>query len=249
LATNVPTLLSTSTEFLYSGSNPIQTGVLPGTIQASTAGLLRGKILNRDNQALSGVVVSILNHPEFGQTISRADGMFDMVINAGGQSFELHKSWIFKCSKNEVRLLGEYAIADDIVMIPLDSVSSTIDLSSKNGIQIARASIVSDKDGSRQATILIPPGTTANVVMPNGELRPLSTATIRTTEYTVGNSGPKAMPGSLPTASAYTYAAEVSVDEAYVGSDHVQFNQPVYYYVENFLKFPVGAVVPGIMIV
>jgi hypothetical protein len=85
LATNVPTLLSTSTEFLYSGSNPIQTGVLPGTIQASTAGLLRGKILNRDNQALSGVVVSILNHPEFGQTISRADGMFDMVINAGGQ--------------------------------------------------------------------------------------------------------------------------------------------------------------------
>jgi hypothetical protein len=126
-------------------------------------------------------------------------------------------------------------------MIPLDSVSSTIDLSSKNGIQIARASIVSDKDGSRQATILIPPGTTANVVMPNGELRPLSTATIRTTEYTVGNSGPKAMPGSLPTASAYTYAA-VSVDEAAaVGSDHVQFNQPVYYYVENFLKFPVGA--------
>jgi hypothetical protein len=123
-------------------------------------------------------------------------------------------------------------------MIPLDSVSSTIDLSSKNGIQIARASIVSDKDGSRQATILIPPGTTANVVMPNGELRPLSTATIRTTEYTVGNSGPKAMPGSLPTASAYTYAAEVSVDEAIaVGSDHVQFNQPVYYYVENFLSF------------
>lgn len=247
LPANTPTQLVASTAFLYSGQNPIQTGVAPGVIQAKTAGLLRGKILTRDNHALPGVVVSILNHPEFGQTISRADGMFDMVINAGGAyTLNYARAGFLNVQRTIPVSWGEYAIADDIVMIPLDGASSVVDLTLKNGIQIARANVVSDQDGSRQATILIPSGTTANVVMPNGDLKPLSTATIRTTEYTVGDNGPKAMPGALPTSSAYTYAAEVSVDEAVaVGSDHVQFNQPVYYYVENFLKFPVGAVVPS----
>jgi len=33
---------------------------------------------------MPGVKISILNHPEFGQTLSRADGKFDLVVNGGG---------------------------------------------------------------------------------------------------------------------------------------------------------------------
>jgi hypothetical protein len=44
-----------------------------------------GKIRTRGNSALPGVKVSVVGHPELGQTLSRADGMFDLVVNGGGQ--------------------------------------------------------------------------------------------------------------------------------------------------------------------
>ena len=68
---------------------------------------------------------------------------------------------------------------------------------------------------------------------------------MRGTEYTVGEHGPHAMPATLPATSAYTYAVELSIDEAIAaGAVDVQFTQPVIFYVENFLSFPVGADVP-----
>src|SRR5205085_1266161 len=68
---------------------------------------------------------------------------------------------------------------------------------------------------------------------------------VRATEFTVGPNGPAAMPGALPATSAYTYCVELSADEAMaVGATEVQFNQPVFTYVENFLGFPVGMDVP-----
>ena len=68
---------------------------------------------------------------------------------------------------------------------------------------------------------------------------------MRATEFTAGAAGPDAMPGSLPPSSAYTYAAELSVDEAVAaGATEVRFDKPVVNYVDNFLGFPVGGIVP-----
>ena len=66
-------------EFLYSGENPIQTGVIPGTIETRRIAVVRGKVLDKADNPLPGVTLTILDHPEFGQTLSRADGMFDMI--------------------------------------------------------------------------------------------------------------------------------------------------------------------------
>jgi hypothetical protein len=49
------------------------------------------------------------------------------------------------------------------------------------------------------------------------------------------------MPADLPPASAYTYAVDLSADEA----AGVTFSQPVPFYVENFIGFPVGAPIPA----
>lgn len=70
-----------ATAFLYSGANPIQTEVAEGTIEPRRATVVRGRVLNRDNQPLSGVNVTIKDHSEFGQARSRADGRFDMAVN------------------------------------------------------------------------------------------------------------------------------------------------------------------------
>ena len=94
--------------------------------------------------------------------------------------------------------------------------------------------------------MLIPAGTTAQVYNADGSTRNVTSLTLRATEYTVGDNGPQAMPAELPPNSAYTYAVELSADEAgtKLNGKDVLLNQPVSVYLENFLGAPVGSVVP-----
>ena len=235
-----------ATEFLYTGGNPIQTGVAPGTIEPKRAAVLRGKVLTHDAAALSGVSITILDHPEFGQTLSRADGMFDLAVNGGGLLTINYQKAGFLPSQRQLNVpWQDYAMAPDVMLLSVDPQMTPIDLTANLGMQVARGSMMTDADGSRQATLLFPPGTQAQLVMPDGSTQPITTLSVRATEYTVGPDGQKAMPGVLPPTSAYTYAVELSADEAIAaGAQSVRFSQPVIHYVENFLGFPVGIAVP-----
>lgn len=243
----VPTSLASGTSFLYSGPNPIQTGVAPGTIQAQRAAVLRGKVLTRDGQPLPGVRVAVKDHPEFGQTISRVDGQFDLAVNGGGLLTITYAKDGYLAAQRQVQApWQDYAWASDVVLVQQDTQVSTIDLTSTTPIQVARGSVQTDASGSRQATVLFPQGTTAQLAMPDGSTRPLASLHVRATEYTVGPNGPQAMPGDLPPASGYTYAAEFGIDEAAAaGATHVVFSQALPVYVDNFLHIQVGDAVPS----
>ncbi len=242
----VATDLFTVTAFLYTGNTPIQTGVAAGTIEARRVAVLRGKVLTRDGAPLSGVNVSILNHPEFGRTRSRADGMFDMAVNGGGPlTLNYEKVGYLPAQRQVTTPWRDFVFAPEVALVPLDSQVTTIDLTDTAPMQVAQGSEVTDSDGTRQATLLFPQGTTAQMVMPDGSTQPLTTLHVRATEYTVGPNGPKAMPASLPPSSGYTYAVELSADEAIAAdADSIEFTQPVVFYVNNFLNFPVGSIVP-----
>jgi RHS repeat-associated protein len=244
---SVATTLQAATEFLYTGSNPIQTGVAPGTIEARRAAVLRGKVMDRSNAPLPRVLISILGHPEFGQTLSRADGMFDLAVNGGGLLTIDYTLAGYLPSQRRVNVpWQDYAVVPDVVLIPLDTLVSVIDLAASLPIQVARGSVSSDADGTRQATLLFPQGTTAEMILPGGGTQSLSSLSVRATEYTVGANGPQAMPGDLPPTSGYTYAVELSADEALAaGATEVRFSNPLPFYVENFLNFPVGTTVPS----
>ncbi|VAW88823.1 hypothetical protein MNBD_GAMMA17-1284, partial [hydrothermal vent metagenome] len=240
--------LASATAFLYSGANPIQTGVSAGTIEVRRAAVLRGEVSDRDDNPLSGVTVSIHNHPEFGQTLTRTDGIFDMAVNGGGLlTINYHKNGYLPVQRQLDTPWADYAIAETIVMIPLDSQVTTVDLSdTTQAFQVAQGNPVTDDDGTRQATLLFPQGITASMTLPDGSTQPLTTLNVRASEYTVGENGPQAMPGELPATSAYTYAVELSVDEAIAaGATRVDFDQPIPFYVDNFLDFPVGEIVPA----
>jgi len=241
----VATTLGTTTEFLYTGSNPVQTGVAPGTIVPERAAVLRGKVLASDGQPLSGVGVTILGHSEFGSTVNRADGMFDMVVNGGGLlTVEYAKAGYLRAQRSVDVPWQDYSLIDDVVLVALDPAVTMIDFSSP--IQVARGGVASDLDGTRQATLLFSQGTQATMVLADGSTQPLSTLAVRATEFTIGPTGTQAMPAELPPTSAYTYAVEYSVDSALaVGAREVQFSQPVFTYVENFLSIPVGLDVPA----
>jgi len=242
----VTTQFGTATEFLYSGPNAVQTGVAADTIEERRAAVIRGQVFDRAKNPLPGVTIRVLDHPELGQTLSRADGAFDLVVNGGGLLTLVYEKAGFLVAQRQVQTpWQDYAFAPEVSLVTLDPVVTAIDLTAPGGIQVARGSPSTDGDGTRQATMLFTPGTTAQMVLPDGSTQPLSSLHVRVTEYTIGPDGPQAMPAKLPPTSGYTYAVEISADEALAaGATSVRLSRAMPYYVENFLGFPVGSPVP-----
>ena len=244
--TAIPRMLD-ATRFLYTGTSPIQTGVTESTIDEKKVAVIRGRVLDKQNNPLSGVTIAIRNHPEFGQTLSRADGMFDMAVNGGeilGINFS--RSGYLPVQRKLKVIREDYALPPDVVLLQLDQQANRLSVTPSSEMQVVRGTQMTDSDGVRQATLLVPKGTQAEMVMPDGQKIAFSRdLVVRATEYTVGANGPLAMPGDLPPTSAYTYAVELSVDEAMEkGAVRVEFDRPMPFYLENFLNFPVGLVVP-----
>jgi RHS repeat-associated protein len=240
------TSLQRAASFLYSGSKPIQTGVDAGAMAAMTMAVIHGTVRDANGAALPTVTVTVAGHPELGSTITQGSGAFDIAVN-GGQPVRLHfaLSGYLPVERIVQSPWQDHAQADGVTMIPVDSQNTVVDLSNTTTIQVARGSVITDDAGTRQATVMLPPSTEATMTLPDGGTVNLPTMTVRATEYTVGASGPSKMPGPLPPTSAYTYAVELSADEAIAaGATHVALSQPVPFYVENFLSFPTGSSVP-----
>jgi len=135
-------------------------------------------------------------------------------------------------------------MAADVVMIQVDTQVTPIDLSSSDPIQVARGSVVTDSEGTRQATLMFPQGIQATMTLPDGTTQPLTNSIhVRATEYTVGENGPQSHACRTALSKRLYIRCRVSVDEA-TGATDVRFDRPVYTYVENFLNFPVGGIVP-----
>ncbi len=232
-----------ATAFLYSASNPVQTGVADGTIKERRVAVLKGRVMDRNGEPLSGVTIRVLRHAEFGKTLSRTDGRFDLAVNGGGWlTLDYSKNGYLTAQRRMQVPWRDYVPAEDVVLVALDPAVTRVDLSTP-GMKVAQGSQVSDNDGERRATLLVPEGVSAQAVMADGSRRNLDTLDIRLTEFTVGESGPKAMPAKLPPASAYTYALEYSVDQA-LDAARIEFSQPLVHYNEDFIGFEVGSVVP-----
>lgn len=236
-----------ATKFLYTGPNAIQTGVAPGTIKEERVAIFRGRVVNKNGQPIPKVKITIADHPELGQTLSRADGMFDIVVNGGGEiNVKYEKLGFVPVQREEKPEWQEYDSVDDVVMIPHDGNVTFIDLGASIPIQIAQSGIITDTSGTRRSRLFFKQGTTATMRLPGGGTQSLTTMNVRSTEFTVGANGPETMPGDLPALSAYTYAAGYTVDEAVAANaTEVTFNQSVIQYNENFLNFPVGTNVPS----
>lgn len=232
--------------FLYTGPDAVQMGVEPDTIRPELTTVLRGRVIDRDGAPLPGVTVRVHDRPEYGVTETATDGEWAMAANGGERlivDFDLDGH--LPAQRHVEAPWQDWAIVDDVALITLDDRATRIDLDEPTW-QAAAGSPVEDEDGSRQATVLFPASTRAEMVLPDGSRQAMDQLTFRATEYTVGDRGPAAMPGPLPDTTGYTYAVELSADEAIAaGATSVEFSSPVWLYVENFLEFPVGERVPA----
>ena len=240
-----PAALTTS--FLYTGTDPVQTGVAAGTIVPVRAAVLRGRVLTRAGVPLAGVMVTVLDHPEFGRTHSGAGGIFDMGVNGGGLLTVKFDAAGFSSAQRQVNAdMQDFAVLPDVMLVEADPMVTAVNFGADAPMQIHEATMQSDASGDRHAMLMFSPGTSAALTMADGTTQPMNLLNVRATEFTVGPDGPKAMPGTLPATSAYTYCVDLTADEVEdAGATGVTFDKPVWLYVENFLHFEAGIAVPS----
>ncbi len=254
--------------FLYDcGSDCIQKGASLADLFAAKSdrlAVVRGLVTDTSGIPLPGVRVAVLRHdqndPEdYGYTYTRVGGSvpseagwFDLAVLGGERlTLEYRRPGYLPVQRTVYVPAGDYTVVDDVAMTFEDPAGTQVTFPT-TGFAVAQGARVGDADGERRLTVIFPPGTHAFVV-PAGGGQPIEIgdaqnpvqATVRLTEYTVGNLGPAAMPGELPGASAYTYAAELSIN----GADSVIFKNgnddplPVSVYHEDFLGL--GGLAPG----
>ncbi len=216
-----------------------------GALSTATVAVLRGRVLNRMGGGIGGVRVTVLGRPDLGRTATRSDGRYDVAVGGGGPvTLRFERRGFITSQRQADAPWQDFAEVDDVVLVPYDDQVTEVDLGAR-GLQVARGSAVTDGDGSRRATMLFAQGTQAEMVLPDGTTEALDEIHVRATEYTIGDSGPDAMPAALPPTSGYTYAVELSADEAVeAGATDVRFDTPVVTYVDDFLGFPAGGDVP-----
>ena len=232
---------------------PPQRGMAGGAIDSNRIAVIRGLV--RDAQAgspLPGVTVRVLEHdattPTVGYTFTQGSGWFDLAVNGGGRVTVIYEKKGYPTVQRTIQTYWcEYSVAPDVVMTPLDTQGTTVAMGPDVHVaQVHQASAVQDEVGDRRATLVFQPGTRAFLELDNDNSQEVSSLMVRATEFTVGPNGPAAMPGELPPASAYTYALELTADEALVpGVRGVSFNKPVaVYVVDEFYDFPIGGAMP-----
>jgi len=246
---SVPADIGSAVRFLYEGPNRIQNGVAPGTIEDRRVLVLRGILKDAAGNGLAGARVALKDRDECGYTMTRADGAWDMACNGGGQLVvRMTKAGHLTVDRDvEQSDWRDYVWVGEARMLQVDGAYTDVVLSETSSLAVHQATVQTDADGTRRATVLVPFGTTATMTLPDGTIQPLPGGRLRATEFTVGPAGPLSMPASLPKLSHYTYAVEMTFDEAVaLEASDVTFSQPVVLYVENFIAggLPVGTDVP-----
>lgn len=181
------------------------------TIPCDVLSVLVGHVRTRDGVGVPGMRVSVLGHPEWGSATSQADGLYAVAVAAGRHTLVLQAPAFLPIHRFTVAKARDFTSLPDTVVLRRDEKATAISTAA-GGFHSATPR--EDEDGARTTSVFIPAGTAAWLRLLDGGTQPAGTLTLRATEATVGATGPEAMPASLPGATAYTFAADLSADEA-----------------------------------
>jgi RHS repeat-associated protein len=252
LQRSVATTVAQDAAFLYAGPDPLQRDAKSSAFDIRRIAMLRGSVVDRAGHALAGVHVSVVKHPEYGWTLTRPDGLFDLAVNGGGRlvlRYELNG--YLPAERATQPGWQRYAHIPDVGMLEESATTSSIS-SGAQAVQVAVGDPVQDDLGERQPIAIFSAGTRATAKLDDGSEKSLPKLTLAITEYPFERSSLKHWtptarfaPGTLPVSGGLHYGLEFSVEEAQkLGAQRVSLSEPVAIYVENFLKLRVGAPVP-----
>ncbi len=201
--------------------------------------IITGLVQDPNSSPLTDVSITIHGHVEYGTSSSDTEGRFSIPVN-GGDTITLvyQKGGLITAHRKVCVSWNKIAIAETIQMIAQDPAFTTLTFDGNpDTVVIHESTEVTDELGSRSCTTVFTGDNIAYEVDAGGNvIGELTTITTRATEFTT----PESMPAILPANSGYTYCAELGVD----GVQRVRFEKPVITWVDNFLGFGVGTVVP-----
>jgi RHS repeat-associated protein len=201
--------------------------------------LITGLVRNIDESPLSGVTITVHSHAEYGSVTTDAEGRFSIPVEGGGTLTVVYqKQGLISAQRKVYVPWNDNAIIETVVMITEDPVATTLTFDGNADTVVThKSNDVVDESGTRAVTMVFNGNNKAYLIDEQGnDVQELATITTRATEYQT----PQTMPARLPANSAFTYCAELSVD----GAQRVRFDKPVTTFIDNFLGFPVGSIVP-----
>jgi hypothetical protein len=201
--------------------------------------LITGLVHDINQSPLTGVTITVHSHAEYGSVTTDDKGRFSIPVEGGETLTVVYQKQNFLAAQRKVYVpWNDNTIAETVVMITEDPVATTLTFDGNADTVVTHKSEdVVDDAGTRAVTMVFSGENKAYLVDEQGnDAQELTTITTRATEYPT----PESMPAKLPPNSAFTYCAELSVD----GAQRVRFEKPVMIYVNNFLGFPVGSIVP-----
>nr|WP_306139198.1 DUF1566 domain-containing protein [Rheinheimera baltica] len=206
--------------------NPLAVAVYSGVVQ------------DRYGYPMADVQLSLLNASEYGSVKTNADGRFMLAGPAGEQTVVYEKPGYVVLQRSTIGASSSWAALPNVTLLERDSKQSLIDLTAGTA-QVHQSSVISDEFGERRATVVFNGITSAEIRSQNGARRPISQFMFSATEFET----PASMPGELPAETAFTWASDLHVDGTHY-TDSVHYNADVVLYLDNFLGFPVGEIVP-----
>ncbi len=201
--------------------------------------IITGLVRDHSGFTVSDVSINILDRLGYGTAKTDTLGRFSIPVEGGGTFTVIYqKAGLLTAHRKVYVPWNDIAISETIVMIPEDTKSTTLTFDGNvNTVLTHESTLLTDDRGSRSSTLVFTGDNRAYSVDASGDvIQELTTITTRVTEFTTEDS----MPAKLPPNSAYTYCVELSVD----GTQRVRFDKPVILWIDNFLGFNVGEVVP-----
>src|SRR5215813_10052243 len=117
----VPVSFPDAVSFIYTGDNPVQTGVAPGAIDEMRVVVIRGHVRTREGQPVKDAVVTVVGGPAFGMTRTRVDGWFDLATNGGGVvKVNIAAPGYFSVQRQALTPWRDWVVMPEAVLTPVD---------------------------------------------------------------------------------------------------------------------------------
>ncbi|MEP2788819.1 MAG: putative Ig domain-containing protein, partial [Kangiellaceae bacterium] len=200
--------------------------------------LFNGTVLDRNNLPMAGVTISFHNSPQYGSVVTDSLGQFIIAGEAGRRTIVYSREGYVTLQRTANAISNSWKTIENVILLEKDTKVTSIDLTS--GVaQTHQSSIITDGFGSRATTLVFSGINQATITAQDGSTRILDEFLVRATEAEF----PESMPAGLPEETEFTYCSELDI--VGVGYEEaVDFDNPVVMYVDNFLGFSVGEIVP-----
>lgn len=248
----VPTTVWEAAQFLFTGKDPLQKDTSAKAFSRKRIAILRGKVVDRAGEPLAGVRVSIGGHDEWGHTISRPDGVFDLAVNGGSQLLvQFSRDGLLSAERGVQAAWRSYESVPEVGMVAAGEAVTPI-TGNADHEQVAVGDVVEDALGRRQPVVVFVKDTKATAKLPDGSKEELKELHVRLAQYPLELPAAETIdepsrfaPGTAPHPGSISWGIEATIDEAQaLGATIVEFSTPASILVENFLGLPVGSPIP-----